>query len=113
MALRMLYLIFIRLLGLLGVERGFLLPGGGGERVEFLPRRFPVSLRLVDPLGDDGGVGSGFEGGLVAGESAFAVLDRLACLSLLTSSRSWPWRPMGDYRPYPLAPSSRTRSGVP
>ncbi|MET7973281.1 hypothetical protein ABZW44_09425 [Streptomyces mirabilis] len=27
------------------------------ERVEFLPRRFLVSLRVVDPLGDDGEVG--------------------------------------------------------
>ncbi|GAA3831113.1 hypothetical protein [Streptomyces chiangmaiensis] len=63
---------------LVRVERGFLLPGDGGERVEFLPRRLLVSLRLVDPLGDDEGVGSGFEGCLVAGESSLAVLDRLA-----------------------------------
>lgn len=42
-----------------------------------------VFLRIVDPSGDGGRVGSGFEGGLVAGESAFAVLDRLAGLGLL------------------------------
>jgi hypothetical protein len=39
--------------------------------------------RVISLVGDDGWVGSGFEGCLVAGESSFAVLDRLACLGLL------------------------------
>ncbi|GGT06304.1 hypothetical protein GCM10010254_28440 [Streptomyces chromofuscus] len=33
-------------------------------------------------MGDDGGVGAGFEGGRVAGEAPLALLDRLACLGL-------------------------------
>ncbi|MBA2810180.1 recombinase family protein [Streptomyces sp. KM273126] len=43
--------------------------------VELLLRRFLVLLRVVDPLGDDGWVGSGFEGCLVAGKAPLAVLD--------------------------------------
>ncbi|MPY50451.1 hypothetical protein [Streptomyces acidicola] len=68
---------------LLCVEWGFLLPGDGGECVELLLRRLLVLLRVVDPLGDDGWVGSGFEGCLVAGKAPLAVLDCLACLGLL------------------------------
>ncbi|MGJ5752109.1 hypothetical protein [Streptomyces puniciscabiei] len=65
------------------VERDLVLSGDGGVRVELLLRRVLASLGLVDPLGDDGGVGSGVEGCLVAGEAPLAVLDRLACLGLL------------------------------
>ncbi|MEU9385985.1 hypothetical protein AB0D38_35765 [Streptomyces sp. NPDC048279] len=65
------------------IERGLLLPGDGGVRVELLLRRVLVSLGLVDPLGDDGWVGSDVEGCLVRGEPAFAFLDRLARLGLL------------------------------
>ncbi|WNM33725.1 hypothetical protein RKE30_26750 [Streptomyces sp. Li-HN-5-11] len=72
---------------LLCVEWGFLLSGDGGECVELRLRCFLVSLCVVDPLGDDGWVGSGFEGCLVAGESSLAVLDRLACLSPLGCMR--------------------------
>ncbi|MDF3298744.1 hypothetical protein P3H78_08885 [Streptomyces sp. K1PA1] len=70
---------------LVGGEGWFLLPGDGGQCVKLLLCRFPVTLRVVDPLGDDGGVGSGAEGGLVAGEASLAFLDRLAGLSLLGS----------------------------
>ncbi|MEU8690594.1 hypothetical protein [Streptomyces sp. NPDC048665] len=44
------------------VERGLLLPGDGGVRVELLLRRVLVLLGRVDPLGDGGGVGSRVEG---------------------------------------------------
>jgi hypothetical protein len=43
----------------LRVERGLLLPGDGGVRVELLLCRILVPLGFVDPLGDDGGAGSG------------------------------------------------------
>ncbi|MEV6116168.1 hypothetical protein AB0L59_27665 [Streptomyces sp. NPDC052109] len=53
---------------LLRVERGSHLPGDGGVCVELLLRRALVPLCVVDPPGDDGGVGSGVQGCLVAGE---------------------------------------------
>ncbi|WP_189313426.1 hypothetical protein [Streptomyces brasiliensis] len=49
---------------LVGGERRLLLSSGGRWRVELFARRLLVRLCLVDPLGDDGGVGAGFEGGL-------------------------------------------------
>ncbi|MEU6506050.1 hypothetical protein [Streptomyces sp. NPDC046942] len=65
------------------VERDLLLPGDGGLCFELLLCRVFVPLGLVDPLGDDGGVGAGVEGCLVAGEPPLAFLDRVACLGLL------------------------------
>jgi hypothetical protein len=66
---------------------GLFLPSDGGVRVELLLRRVLVPLCLVDPLGDDGGIGAGVEDCLVAGEASLAFLDRLPCLSLLGLSR--------------------------
>ncbi|MER6566271.1 hypothetical protein ABT288_08795 [Streptomyces sp. NPDC001093] len=63
------------------LERRLLLPSDGGVRVELLLRRVLVPLGLVDPPSDDGGVGSGLEGCLVAREAPLALLDRMACLS--------------------------------
>ncbi len=83
---------------LLRVEWGFLLPSGGGERVEIFARRRPVSLCLVDPLGDDGWVGSRFEGCLVAGESSLETRD-LALPPALTNT------PLAK-RPYDLRHSA-------
>lgn len=70
-----------------GVERWLLLSARVGERVELLLGAFLVSVCFVDPFGDDGGVGAGVEGGLVAGEAAAAVLDRFAGLSLPSAAR--------------------------
>ncbi|MFF3909721.1 hypothetical protein ACFYZJ_27935 [Streptomyces sp. NPDC001848] len=71
------------------VERGLLLPGDGGVRVELPLCRVLVPLGAVDPLGDDSGVGSGVEGCLVAGERPLAFLDRLAGLGLLGGVGLW------------------------